>query len=172
MLTRRNFIKAGAAGAATLTALRIGCVWAADPEVIADPGYAYNALTEQDRSLLAALTPVILADALPADEGEAKLAIKEVVRGMDIGVTLLPAGSQAEMRQFFDLLENQLLPDWKDPAKVEQFLRQSQSWDDPSPEAQALQVGMTGLVQLTLASWYGNPRSWVATGYAGPPALY
>ena len=172
MFTRRGFIKAGTASAAVLVALRMGCAWAADPEVTTDPDHTYHSLTEQDRSLLTVLTPIILAEALPADEEEAKLAIQETVGGMDLGITLLPAGTQAEMRQFFDLMENQLLPDWKDPAKVEQFLAHSQAGDDASPEAQMLQVAMAGLVSLTQAAWYGNPRSWAFTEYAGPPVLY
>jgi hypothetical protein len=27
------------------------------------------------------------------------------------------------------------------------------------------------LHQLTFAAWYGNPQSWSAIGYAGPPEL-
>ena len=104
MFTRRGFIKAGTASAAVLAALRMGCAWAADPEVTTDPDHNYHSLTEQDRSLLTVLTPIILAEALPADEEEAKLAIQETVGGMDLSIMLMPAGTQAEMRQFFDLL--------------------------------------------------------------------
>ena len=78
MFSRRDFIKAGAASAAALAALCMECAWATDPDVIDDPGHTYTSLTEQDRSLLAVLTPMILAEALPSDEDEAKLAIKVI----------------------------------------------------------------------------------------------
>ena len=28
------------------------------------------------------------------------------------------------------------------------------------------------LHQIIFAAWYGNPRSWPAIGYAGPPELF
>ena len=35
-----------------------------------------------------------------------------------------------------------------------------------------LRVGYMGMVELTVASWYANPRSWGFCGYAGPPVLF
>ena len=67
MVSRRGFIKVGTA---TLAALHMGCLWAADPEVIADSGRSFYFLTKQDRSLLVALTPVVLAEALPTATDE------------------------------------------------------------------------------------------------------
>jgi len=29
-----------------------------------------------------------------------------------------------------------------------------------------------GMVELTMASWYTNPRSWDFCSYAGPPVLF
>jgi hypothetical protein len=34
-----------------------------------------------------------------------------------------------------------------------------------------LQSAYQALHQLILAAWYGNPASWPATGYSGPPSL-
>jgi hypothetical protein len=34
-----------------------------------------------------------------------------------------------------------------------------------------LRSAYDALHQLVFAAWYGNPRSWPAIGYAGPPAL-
>jgi len=33
-------------------------------------------------------------------------------------------------------------------------------------------VGYMGMVELTMASWYANPRSWNFCSYAGPPVLF
>jgi hypothetical protein len=34
-----------------------------------------------------------------------------------------------------------------------------------------LRSAYDALHQLVFAAWYGNPRSWPAIGYAGPPVL-
>ena len=108
MFSRRELLKAGVLSTVTLS-LPIGFTQASSPE--AGAGITFHTLTEADRSLLLALVPAILAGALPEDKAEAEQASLEVVVGMDMGIALLPALTQAELRQFFDLLENQLLPD-------------------------------------------------------------
>jgi hypothetical protein len=34
-----------------------------------------------------------------------------------------------------------------------------------------LRSAYDALHQIVLAAWYGNPRSWPAIGYGGPPSV-
>ena len=62
------------------------------------------------------------------------------------------------------------MPDaWEDPREIDNFLNK---WRISDPNnfftGNELRVGYMGLVELTMASWYGNPRSWEFCGYSGP----
>lgn len=135
-------------------------------------GGTFEFLTPDDRAIVAAIAPVMLAGALPED----KAALAEVVRGVDMAISGLPPATQGELRELFDLLglapTRALLAGLWSP------------WGEASPEDIAdfldgwrtswfalLRSGYLGLHELVMAAWYGNPKSWPHMGYGGPPEL-
>ena len=135
-------------------------------------GETFEFLGADDRAIVAAIAPVMLAGALPED----KAALAEVVRGVDIAISGLPPATQGELRELFDLLG--LAPTRALLAGL------WSSWEEASPEDIAgflegwrtswfalLRSGYVGLHELVMAAWYGNPKSWPHMGYGGPPEL-
>jgi hypothetical protein len=136
----------------------------------------FEFLGEKDRAALGAIAPVLLAGALPAHAPEREGALVEVLTGIDRTFAGLPPASRAEVRQLLDLLgfapaRGLLMGIWRRwenaaPADVEQFL---QSWRVSRIEL--FRVAYLALHEVTMASWYANPRAWPAVGYAGPPEI-
>ena len=175
MATRRTFILAGIAGGAALAAaywLRRGhdtpaLSAASAPLARLDPGAA---------AIIAAIVPALLDGALPQDQASRAVAVSETVAGVARAAAALPPAAQKELAQLFALLDVA-------PARI--VLAGVRSpWATASarrgrrvPRALARRLRRccarptSALHQLVFAAWYGNPRSWPAIGYAGPPAL-
>jgi hypothetical protein len=174
-LTRRELIHTGLGGLALL-ALG-GCArpgTALGP--FDDPGYSYRALSGGDRELIAAVSAVILAGALPPDAAAHGVAMVQVVRGVDVAVAGLPPAVQDELGQLFGLL--------KFPVTRALTAGVWSSWENASSNTVAdflnrwrfsgvalFRSGYLALHQLVMASWYGNGASWERIGYPGPPAV-
>ena len=184
MLTRRKLFKQSAVSAITLLALE-SCY--SSPEIPPQPdglGHEFEFLTSTDRGILSKLIPVILAESLPTIIEKKALAIKEIIVGCDIAVSGLPSLTQEEIRKLFSVLDSNFIlsltprlltgvPDaWNNTKEIEEFLN---IWRFSDPKSlltgNELRVGYMGIVELTMASWYANPRSWDFCGYAGPPVL-
>lgn len=175
MPTRRQFIKAGVIGGAALAAAGLfyprGLKEA--PVAAVSPG-----LTFENRPIIAAIVPAILAGALPGkDEEEARRqAIQQTVEGVGIAIAGLSAASQKELEELFTLLSiapmRMLLAGvwtrWEDasPIEVSEFL---QGWRGSRLEL--LRSAYAALHDLVLGAWYGNPDTWEAIGYPGPPEM-
>ncbi len=185
MLTRRKLFKLSAVSGVTLLAIE---TFHASPEIPPAPdglGHSFEILTPEDRGVLSKLTPVILAEALPESTEDRELAVKEVIVGWDIAVSGLPPLTQHEIRKLFSVLDSNFMLSltprlltgvpgaWDDPSEIEFFLN---TWRLSDPESlltgNELRVGYMGMVEITMASWYANKRSWDFCGYAGPPVLY
>ena len=184
MLTRRNLLKRSAISGVTLLAFET-CY--ASPQIPPAPdgmGHHFEFLTPEDRGVLSKLIPVILAESLPSSTKKHEQAIKEVIVGWDIAVSGLPILTQQEIRKLLSVLDSNMIFSltprlltgvpgaWEDPTEIEDFLY---NWRNSNPESiitgNELRVGYMGMVELTMASWYGNPRSWDFCGYGGPPVL-
>ena len=184
MLTRRKLFKQSAVSAITMLALE-SCY--SSPEIPSAPdglGHNFEFLTPADRGILSKLTPVILAEGLPTITEQKALAIREIIVGWDIAVSGLPPLTQAEIRKLFSVLDSNFIlsltprlltgvPDaWDNTKEIDDFLN---NWRFSDPQrlltGNELRVGYMGMVELTMASWYANPRSWDFCGYAGPPVL-
>lgn len=167
-MQRRRFLAAGLAGTALLAGAGL---WA----WLRAPG-----LPEGDAAaageILAAIVPAMLDGALPAAGRERADAIRETVANVERAIAGLPPPTRAELAQLFALLA---LPvgrrafagvasPWReaDVAEIDGFLTawQTSGWS-------LKRSAYDGLHQLVIASWYGNPRSWQAIRYPGPPAL-
>lgn len=167
--SRRTFLVTGTLGAAALATagwLRLA------------PGarVAGRALDADGTAVVRAITPALLAGALPGDPGARAEALRETVANVDAAIAGLPPAAQSELAQLFTLLRFAparivlagLRTDWPDaaPADIEAVL---QRWR--TSRVALLRSAYDGLHQLVLAAWYGNPRAWDAIGYPGPPAL-
>ena len=157
-LSRRRFLQVGLAGAAVLAAAR---------------------LLERDApegALVAALVPVVLAGALPAEPAERAAAIARVVQSVGAAIEGLAPAAQQEVRQLFALLRfgpTRLAATglWKPieespPADIAAFLER---WR--ASRFDLLRAGYQGLTQLVQSGWYDDPRAWAVVGYPGPPAI-
>ena len=170
--TRRTLLKVGIAGGVVLVLAR-WMVTSYSPRESAEG--AESALDSPARTIIAAIVPVLLEGALP-DADTSVEARAEVVAGVDRAVAGLPPGSRKEVEQLFALLSFAptrcliagVWSSWPDASResVAAFLA---SWRDS--HFTLLRSGYGALHQIILAAWDGNPRSWPAIGYPGPPSL-
>jgi hypothetical protein len=166
LLSRRRFLQVGLAGTALLVAAR----WL---DRSAPPAPLHVLDAERTR-VIAALVPAVLANALPADPGQRKLAIDEVVAAFDRAVSGLFPAVQGEIADLLGLLHFMptrvalagLTSPWED-ASVEDVNTFLTRWR--TSRFDLMRAGYQALTQLIQAAWYGNPRSWGAIGYPGPP---
>jgi hypothetical protein len=118
----------------------------------------------------------MLAGALPVDAAKLERAVVEVVRGVDRAVAGLPPSVQEEVAQLFALLgfplTRRLLAGvgspWLEatPEAVKRFLER---WR--ASHFALLRSAYAALHELIMAAWYGNPDTWPAIGYPGPPTV-
>lgn len=167
MTTRRQFLKTGILGTLALSMAGRWYPVAAQPSAFAADARA---------DILAALAPVMLADALPAVAEARKESIGATLAGVDQAIAGLDPMAQKELGELFALLSiapaRWLLTGvgepWStaSPAQVARFLQRWRHsfWALPQSAYQALH-------QLIFAAWYGQTGSWADIGYPGPPRL-
>jgi len=170
-LSRRTFIATGLLGAAALATAG----WLRGPHAPAS-GIARRALGADGEALFAAVVPVLLDGALPGEEQARRTAIARTIDGVDIAITGLTPAAQGELAQLIALLAlppvrfgvARVKASWEeaDPADVRRFLDRCRD-----SSVTLLRAAYDALHQLTYAAWYGNPESWPAIGYPGPPPL-
>ena len=171
--SRRELLKTGVLGCATLAFVGLAAGARARAQPIEGD---FTFLTPEDRVIVAAIAPVMLAGALPAGGTERASAEIEVVRGVDRAISGLAPATQAELRQLFDLLGlgiarvlvAGLWPSW-DEAGAEDIAGFLERWR--TSRFDLLRSAYLGLHELIIAAWYGNPRAWPRIGYPGPPEL-
>ncbi|CAM2008372.1 hypothetical protein [Acanthopleuribacter pedis] len=176
-MQRRTFLKAGLLGGTALACagwLSHDTFWGKGTHLAAKGDHRYDFLTEADHAVVSALAPAVLAGSEAA--GNPKLT-EEVVHAVDQTIAAFQPSVQAELRQLFTLMT--LAPTrvlvcglWRDwpavtPDDADAMLR---GWH--ASRTALLRSAYDGLQQLITAAWYGNPRSWPALGYAGPPPFH
>ena len=170
LVTRRQFIKVGFAGAMLFAAARM----------LERPAAAatsrYRSLDEQSAATVEAFVPVILAGSLPEEPGARARAVREVVEAFDRAVSGLAPTTQEEILQLFSFLHF-------GPTRVAFAGLWSPVVDSSRDELRAFllrwrtsrfdlqRASYHALTQLIQAAWYGNSSSWAAIGYPGPPQL-
>jgi len=177
MLSRRRFLQAGLIGGAVLVAVRAAYgPFSPDPSVAEDHEFAYLALGLKERTILAAVSPVMLAGALPQDAAERDHVLLQVIRGVDAAVSGLPPAVQDEVAQLFALLgfpvTRRLVAGVAGPwlrASSEEISAFLERWR--RSRFALLRSGYRALQELIMAAWYGNEAAWPRIGYPGPPAL-
>jgi hypothetical protein len=135
-------------------------------------GEPFAFLDDEQRAIVAAIVPVMLAGAI----GEGVDDVRVVVRGVDAAIADLPPSAQRELRQLFALLgfapTRALVAGvwtaWSaaPPDAIDGFLRRWRFSD-----AALLRSGYQAVHQLVMAAWYAEPAAWRRTGYPGPPKL-
>ena len=169
-VTRRTFLFSGALGIAALAAARY---W---PRTREPAPASLHSLDVDGAVIMTAITPVMLADALPQQPAQHDAAVREMVISIDRAIGGLSPQQVGELGHLFALLS---LP----PVRWA-LTRSARAWDDATPNEIAafldrlrdskvgiLRAAYDALHQLVFAAWYGNPRAWPAIGYAGPPVL-
>ena len=173
-MNRRQFIRAGVAGGALLAAGGAWIVWR-DSDPAARDAVAVHQQRRIDR-IIAAVAPVILADALPVDAIARAESLKRVAADIGRVIAHFAPPVQREVHQLFSLLDigvarrvlTGVSSDWPgaDPVEVAAFLDR---WRRSS--FALLQSGYMALHDLVYGAWYASPMTWTAIGYAGPPKL-
>jgi hypothetical protein len=170
LLTRRQFIQVGIAGAALLAAAR----YLDRPH--SAPANSFRVLDDDAAGIVRAVIPVVLAGSLPADAAARARTVSDVVAAFDRAVSGLAPAVQEEVKQLFSLLgfaPSRIAFAWlwtpvseASRGDLEAFLTR---WRHSRFDLQ--RQSYEALTQLIQASWYGNPASWDAIGYSGPPAI-
>jgi len=170
LVTRRQFIKVGLAGAMLFAAARM----LERPSAAASP--RYRSLDEQSAATVEAFVPVILAGSLPEEPEARARAVREVVEAFDRAVSGLALTTQEEIIQLFSFLHF-------GPTRVAFAGLWAPVVDSSRDELGAFllrwrvsrfdlqRASYQALTQLIQAAWYGNSSSWAAIGYPGPPQL-
>jgi hypothetical protein len=176
LLSRRELIQTGVAGAAVLALANCARSSAPARSPFDDPSYPYKILGPADRATMAAIGGALLAGALPPDKPAHAIALIEVVRGVDIAAAGLAPAPQGELQQLFGLLSFPVTrgfaagiwSSWDDapPADVAKFL---ETWRFSG--LMLFRTAYQALHTIVMASWYGNNASWARIGYPGPPKV-
>lgn len=163
-MQRRQFIMLGLAAGATL-ATGLTLYPLVSPQNIAQ---------QQEAALvLDALLPAILLGALPTAQAAQQQALINTRQAVLDFLPFLPKRQQAQLHQLFFLLSQQVtrlaltghlvaLAD----LSLQQRLQLLQSWRDSY--LQLLQQAYSGLRELLLAAYYGQPAHWQALAYTAP----
>lgn len=171
MTTRRQFLKAGLAGGAALAGLG---AWYGVHRAGQDVGEA--GFTQAETAMLTAIAAVVLRGALPQDNAARQAALARTIDGIGQAIAGLSAAAQKELGELFGLMDFPLTRglltgvwgSWESatPTQVEGFLRR---WRYSRFEL--FQSAYAALHDLVLGAWYGQPESWAAVGYPGPPVV-
>ena len=169
MITRRRFLQVGLSSAMLLALVRS----------LDRPAHAANgwrAIDEQTARTMTALVPVILAGTLPREDDARAKTVAAIVAEFDRMVAALAPAVQEEIGELFSVLHFPpsrvaLAGLWSsvDEASAEDLRAFLLRWRGSRFELQ--RASYRALTQITQAAWYGQPASWSAIGYPGPPSL-
>jgi hypothetical protein len=175
MPTRRTFLIAGTAGAA---ALALAGWLRSTREAPLPPSHGTRpAFADTDAgAIVAAVAGVLLEGALPEDSAAGTASVRATVAAVGEAIAGLPPAAQDELGQLFALLGFA-------PARLA-LARVTSPWREASNDEIAafldrfrtsrfalLRSAYDALHQLVFGAWYGNPVSWAAIGYPGPPEI-
>src|SRR4051812_33906472 len=172
--TRRSFIKRGFFGGALLAlggssgwlALRRGATVTLPPEGL-------KVLGQREYAVLEAIARRLV----PPRPGFPDVDALRVAFHCDRTLALSDETSQVEMRQLLELFDN-ALAGMLLGARATPFTRLEPSEQDAvlnewmTSRLVLRRTGFTAVRTLVMAVYFGNPGSWGAIGYRGPPAAF
>ena len=170
MWSRRRFIFVGVAGAIAAGAAsvlpRLG------KSGVVPKG---STLVQEHSDMLCVVAAAVLGPALPVDAANREAELARVITAAGALIDNFPPSTRREVGDLFGLLELK-------PARM--ILGFSGNWEmsDAAAVAQsllALRDSSIGLKQqayfalhdMVLGSFYSEPKTWISTGYPGPPKL-
>ncbi|MCO7224470.1 hypothetical protein [Pleionea sp. CnH1-48] len=144
-----------------------------DYEQLLEDEHSYGFLQQEDRIILLALAPVILGPSLLQNWQQKRVPLSRMTKNVDLAIGFLPARTQQELRELFDLLWNRLgklllagvWASWSSASQntLNDFLTGwRESW------LPLLNSGYLGIQQLVMAAYYSEKPSWEMCGYDGP----
>lgn len=170
MWSRRRFIFVGVAGA-----IAAGAAFVLPQFGKSGPAPKGSALAQQHADILRVVATAVLGPALPADVTSREAELSRVVSAAGALIDNFPASTRREIGDLFGLLALK-------PARV--LLGFSGNWEASEAPAVAqsllaLRDSSIGLKQqayfalhdMVLGSFYAEPKTWLSTGYPGPPKL-
>jgi hypothetical protein len=168
--TRRKFIFVGIAGAIAAGAVMLAPRLASDGKAVKGA----KLMTEHS-NMLRVIALALLGSALPADAPARAAEIARTKTAIAALIDNLPPHTRKEVSDLFTLLS--LKParallgydgDWleADAPRVAQFL-----YDLRDSAIGMKQQAYFALHDLVFGSFYAEPKTWIATGYPGPPKL-
>jgi len=170
-VSRRTLLKMGVAGGAMLLAAR----WLRAATATAGEAPAAPRLDADARAILAAITPVMLAGALPAG-ADGSAALREAMAGAEQAIAGLPPAARKELGDLFSLLafaptRSLVAGVWKPwpEATQESIAAFLARWRES--RFALLRSAYGALHQIIFGAWYAIPRAWGPIGYPGPPSL-
>jgi len=162
--SRRTFLKVGLFGALALATA--GGLYRVIGRTDSSGNFILN---DAEKSVLAAIIPVMLKGAINATPSEVEATVMRVY-GAISGLSL---SAQRELQDLFGLLtlgpSRRLLtglPDDWPKARQEDVAAFLQSWR--LSRFALLQSAYHGLHDLITGTWYSHESSWAAIGYPGP----
>ncbi|MGL4230412.1 MAG: hypothetical protein ACRDAM_00145 [Casimicrobium sp.] len=167
--SRRKFIFVGVVGAIAAGAVVVA------PKFIGNKPVKGGALLDEHSNILRVVTLALLGSALPADPPARAAEIARTKTAIAALIDNLPPHTRKEVSDLFMLLS--LKParallgysgDWieADAPRVGQFL-----YDLRDSSIGMKQQAYFALHDLVFGSFYSDPKTWVGTGYPGPPKL-
>ena len=175
MTNRRTFLFAGIAGAGALAAAG----WLRSKRGASQALFSTTSppiLGPDAFVVVTAVTPVFLEGALPDASAAASTAVRQTVVNVGIAIAGLPPAAQQELAQLFALLGfapartalARVASPWPE-ARREEIAAFLENWR--TSRFLLFRSAYAALHQLVFAAWYGNPDSWPAIGYPGPPDI-
>lgn len=172
-MDRRSFLKLTTLGSATLTTVGITASLSGCSETLDATG-EWRALTQQDRTLLSAIAPVMLKGSFPTNKQEQQAALNKMLPVIDTVIFNLGPHNAKQMSDLFMLLNfgvtrgltTGVWSKWENASEteIENFLNK---WRYSS--LGLFNLGYNGINQLLTASWFGQKESWQQIAYPGPP---
>lgn len=172
-LSRRGFLKLGAASAATLSVLSLsvsltGCS-------SEQPSTGFIVLRSDDIICLSTLLPVLYASAVATEQMSS--SVRTALQAIDRNLASFSPSMRKLTLKLLNTLNNPLTRGpltgiwgpWTQasPLEIKQFLNRWQN-----SRFDLLKMGHSALLQLAMLAHYGQPEAWQHCGYPGPPRLY
>ena len=170
MWSRRRFIFVGVAGA-----IAAGAALVLPRLKKSDAAPKGGLLVQVHADMLRVVAAAVLGPALPVDPANREAELARVITAAGALIDNFPASTRREVGDLFGLLALK-------PARM--ILGFSGNWEmsEAAAVAQsllALRDSSIGLKQqayfalhdMVLGSFYSEPKTWISTGYPGPPKL-
>jgi hypothetical protein len=173
MQTRRSFIKRGLVGSALLALGGGSGLLLRSSKLVDPPAEGLKVLGKKEYAVLDAVSRRIL----PARPGFPTVDETRIAFTCDRVLAMTDETSQVEMRQLLELFEN-ALAGFIFGGRITPFTKLDGEAQDKVLHEWATssiairRTGFLAIRALVTSAYYGNPLTWSAVGYGGPPKAF